>query len=177
MIQFHDFLLVPYHFLKIFDDEVIFMLITILSDHRFFKERFLKFFLVVFLIFSSYMSYGNGNAITYYNYRADSIYPVKAGLGIVTQIEFPLDEEIESYATGLSDGWLLVKKENVIYLKPKNLNVDTNMIVKTTSRQYLFDLRVVSTNWKNLQEAKNAGVQYYIKFNKSKFKCWCLFSR
>lgn len=109
-------------------------------------------------------SYGGEQVLTHYEYAADAIYPVRTGLGITTQIELSPSEKILDYSTGFSSGWDLTRRENVFYLKPKNVDVDTNMMVRTTTHSYIFELKVVATDWKTLAEARRDGVQYKITF-------------
>src|SRR5688572_18163899 len=99
-----------------------------------------------------------------YEYEANRIYQVRTGLGIATQIELSPNEQILDYSTGFSNGWDLSRRDNVFYLKPKNVDVDTNMMVRTAAHSYIFELKVVATDWRALEQAKNAGVQYKIKF-------------
>src|SRR3546814_5562061 len=70
-------------------------------------------------------------AIQEYMYEPDKIYTVRTGLGITTQIELSPNEKIIDYSTGFSSGWELNRRENVFYLKPRNVDVDTNMMVRT----------------------------------------------
>lgn len=99
-----------------------------------------------------------------YEYEANRIYQVRTGLGITTQIELSPNEQILDYSTGFSNGWDMSRRDNVFYLKPKNVDVDTNMMVRTATHSYIFELKVVATDWRALEQAKNAGVQYKIKF-------------
>ena len=99
-----------------------------------------------------------------YQYQADQVYPVRTGLGITTQIELSPHEEILDYSTGFSGGWDLSRRDNVFYLKPKNVDVDTNLMVRTAAHAYIFELKVVATDWRRLEQAKAAGVQYRIRF-------------
>ena len=99
-----------------------------------------------------------------YEYQPDHIYPVRTGLGITTQIELSPNEQILDYSTGFSSGWELIRRDNVFYLKPKNVDVDTNMMVRTATHSYIFELKVVATDWKALDQAKREGVQYKITF-------------
>lgn len=103
-------------------------------------------------------------AIQQYDYVPDAIYPVRTGLGITTQIELDPDEKVVDYSTGFSTGWELTRRDNVFYLKPKNVDVDTNLVVRTETHSYIFELRVVATDWKALDQARQAGVQYKITF-------------
>jgi type IV secretion system protein VirB9 len=99
-----------------------------------------------------------------YDYQPDRIYPVYTGLGITTLIELSPNEKILDYSTGFSTGWELTRRDNVFYLKPRNIDVDTNMMVRTETHSYIFELKVVATDWKTLDSARAAGVQYKISF-------------
>lgn len=103
-------------------------------------------------------------ALQEYDYQPDRIYPVRAGLGITTQIELGDAEQVLDYSTGFSGGWELTRRDNVFYLKPRNVDVDTNMMVRTATHAYVFELKVVATDWRALEQAKQAGVQYRIRF-------------
>jgi type IV secretion system protein VirB9 len=99
-----------------------------------------------------------------YDYVPDRIYPVRTGLGITTQIALSPDEEIIDFSTGFSSGWDLTRRDNVFYLKPKNVDVDTNLLVRTLTHAYIFELKVVATDWRSLDDARRDGVQYKIDF-------------
>ncbi len=99
-----------------------------------------------------------------YDYVPNHIYTVRTGLGITTQIELDPNEQVLDYSTGFSSGWELTRRGNVFYLKPKNVDVDTNMMVRTATHDYIFELKVVATDWTVLEQAKRAGVQYKITF-------------
>ncbi|AWV06045.1 TrbG/VirB9 family P-type conjugative transfer protein [Marilutibacter maris] len=109
-------------------------------------------------------STARAQAVQEYEYEPDRIYPVRTGLGITTQIELSPHEQIQDYSTGFSSGWDLTRRGNVFYLRPKNVDVDTNMMVRTATNSYIFELKVVATDWRALEQAKSAGVQYKIKF-------------
>lgn len=100
-----------------------------------------------------------------YQYMDDAIYQIRSGLGITTQIELDPNEHILDYSTGFSSGWELTRRENVFYLKPKNIDVDTNMMVRTETHSYIFELKVVATDWRSLSQARAAGVQYKVAFS------------
>jgi len=106
----------------------------------------------------------SAQVVQQYEYQPDRIYPVRTGLGITTQIELSPNEKILDYSTGFSSGWDLTRRENVFYLKPKNVDVDTNMMIRTATHSYILELKVVATDWKALDQAKRAGVQYKVTF-------------
>ena len=103
-------------------------------------------------------------AVTVYEYQPDRIYSVRTGLGITTEIELSPFEKILDYSTGFTSGWDLTRRDNVFYLKPKNVDVDTNLMIRTETHSYIFELKVVATDWRTLSQARNAGVQYHIRF-------------
>lgn len=104
-------------------------------------------------------------AIQEYEYADNTIYTIRTGLGITTQIELSPDEQILDYSTGFTNGWELTRRDNVFYLKPKNVDVDTNLVIRTATHSYVFELKVVATDWRALEQAKNQGVQYKVTFN------------
>lgn len=106
----------------------------------------------------------SAQAMQDYDYEADRIYEVRSALGITTQLELDPNDEILDYSTGFSSGWELNRRGNVFYLKPRNVDVDTNMLVRTAKRSYLFELKVVATDWRILDQAKRAGVHYRVRF-------------
>ncbi|MDM0104718.1 TrbG/VirB9 family P-type conjugative transfer protein [Variovorax sp. J22R24] len=110
---------------------------------------------VVCVITAAAMHDSNAQAVQFYEYQPDRIYPVRTGLGITTQIELSPHEKILDYSTGFSTGWELTRRDNVFYLKPKNVDVDTNMMVRTETHSYIFELKVVATDWKTLEAARN----------------------
>lgn len=103
-------------------------------------------------------------ALDEYVYEPDRIYQVRTGLGITTQIELSPNEEILDYSTGFSGGWDLNRRDNVFYLKPRDVDVDTNLLIRTAVHAYVLELKVVATDWRALEQAKAAGVQYRIRF-------------
>jgi type IV secretion system protein VirB9 len=102
--------------------------------------------------------------VSTYDYAPDHIYPVRTALGITTQIELNPNEKILDYSTGFSSGWDITRRDNVFYLKPKNVDVDTNLMIRTETHAYIFELKVAATDWRTLAQARNAGVQYRIRF-------------
>lgn len=110
-------------------------------------------------------SSAGAQVIQQYTYKSNTLYEVHAGLGITTQIVLSPYEKILDYSTGFSNGWDISRRGNVFYLRPRNVDVDTDMIVRTETHSYIFELRVVATDWKTLGQAKGNGVQYKIAFD------------
>lgn len=100
-----------------------------------------------------------------YEYEEDRIYQIRTGLGITTQIELSPSENILDFSTGFSAGWDLSRRDNVFYVKPRNVDVDTNMMIRTSTHSYMLELKVVATDWTALEQAKREGVQYKVRFS------------
>jgi type IV secretion system protein VirB9 len=105
------------------------------------------------------------SAVARYDYSPDQVYTVRTGLGLATQIELSPSEKILDYSTGFSSGWDLTRRDNVFYVKPKNTDVDTNMMIRTATHSYIFELKVVTTDWRTLDQARRSGVQYKVVFD------------
>lgn len=103
-------------------------------------------------------------AVQQYQYLPDHIYEVRTGLGITTEIVLSPSEQVLDYSTGFSAGWALTRRANVFYIKPRNVDVDTDMMIRTATHSYILELKVVATDWKSLDQAKRNGVQYKITF-------------
>lgn len=118
----------------------------------------------VALVFLLLVGAAHAERIEVYTYSAQKIYPVHTAVGLATQIVFPTNEKIQDYGTGHSAGWELVRRDHVLYLKPKNQQAATNLYVRSDKRSYLFDLRVVAGHWQRLSQAQQAGVHYRVQF-------------
>ena len=99
-----------------------------------------------------------------YAYQSDRIYPIRTGLGITTQLELSPSETILDYSSGFSTGWDIERRGHVFYVKPKNVDVDTNLMIRTATHSYIFELKVVATDWRTLDQARREGVQYKVSF-------------
>lgn len=102
--------------------------------------------------------------LTQYEYEKDRIYAIRTALGLSTQIELSEYEKVLDYSVGLATGWDVVRRENVFYVRPKGLDVDSNLMVRTSKRSYIFELRVVATDWATLEQARSTGAQYKVAF-------------
>lgn len=110
--------------------------------------------------------------ITYAIYNANDVFLINAKNGYVSVLEFGIDERIINTATGFSDGWDLIERDNLLFIKPKAyktqlLQTDnmgesqssqefivdpnpndwkTNLIVITNLNTYIFDLKLIKNN-------------------------------
>lgn len=105
-----------------------------------------------------------GAQVDVYDYIDDGVYPIRTALGITTQVELDPAEEVLDFSTGFSAGWDLSRRGNVFYLRPRGVDVDTNMLVRTRTHSYIFELKVVATGWTTLEQVRRAGTQYKVGF-------------
>ncbi|HEH3967757.1 P-type conjugative transfer protein VirB9 [Campylobacter jejuni] len=122
--------------------------------------------------------------IAYAIYNANDVFQVNAKNGYVSVLEFGLDERIINTATGFAQGWDLIEKDNLLFIKPKAYKTQlvqqdsnnigenqtsqefvvdpnpsdwkTNLIVITNLNTYVFDLKLV---------AKNSNTTYKLSFS------------
>ncbi|PPD55392.1 MAG: type IV secretion system protein VirB9 [Methylotenera sp.] len=73
---------------------------------------------------------------------------IKAKRGFATHIKLDSNEGITEVAGGDSANWNVSasKGNNDLFLSPKSTAHDTNMVVATNKRHYVFDLRVLNNN-------------------------------
>lgn len=128
-------------------------------------RRCLNLVAVLFLALFQPALAANTDAISRYAYAEGGIYPVRAGLGIATTIELDPTDPVLDYSSGFAGGWDIVRREHLFYIKPKNVDVDTNLLIRTQRRSYIFELQVAATDWRKLDEVRRKGVQYRIVFD------------
>lgn len=102
-------------------------------------------------------------------YNAEDVVVLSVRSGRAVRIVFGSNEKIVDVASGFTDGWELVPRGNILFLKAKSLTGgegggvlspqaerwNTNLVVTTDARLYDFDLRLVGA-----QE----GVAYRVEF-------------
>jgi type IV secretion system protein VirB9 len=75
-------------------------------------------------------------------YNSRDVIRLKTHALISTFVRFAEYEQVENIAVGDSDAWLVVENanKNGIFIKPKEDNIFTNLVVTTTQRVYTFEL-------------------------------------
>ncbi|EAI8859273.1 P-type conjugative transfer protein VirB9 [Campylobacter fetus] len=92
--------------------------------------------------------------ITYATYNADDVVLVKCKEGFVSIIEFDKDERIVNIATGFSDGWEVMDKDNYLFIKPKSYTIkseEQNMTDENGEQVEFYGSSVIQpnpTDWK-----------------------------
>ncbi len=103
------------------------------------------------------------------NYNPLDVTEIKAKDGFVSVLSFAEDEQTLDIAVGFSLGWDVTNSGNNVYIRPKAVQVgdtlieptlkewDTNLFIRTTKRQYSFDLKLLES-----QAKENS---YLVKFS------------
>ncbi len=95
--------------------------------------------------------------ITYVRYNSADVVQLNTVVGVATHIMFEEDEYYVDHAFGDSDAYVMSHNGNHVFLKPKALGANTNLIIVTNKRSYNFRL--------SLREVDRAGATYQIAFS------------
>ncbi|CAN7621233.1 P-type conjugative transfer protein VirB9 [Phenylobacterium sp. LjRoot219] len=95
------------------------------------------------------------------DYNPSQVYRVQGAFRTATQILFGPDETILHVALGDSVSWEVAAEKNILFIKPKERQAATNLIVTTTSgdqlRNYMFELVTAASS-------RRGGAYYQIRF-------------
>lgn len=78
--------------------------------------------------------------IQYVPYQSNNVVPLKTADGLVTTVSFEEGEEIQNYGAGFLQAWEFAAFGNQLFLKPKEDQGETNLVVVTNRRVYTFDV-------------------------------------
>ena len=81
--------------------------------------------------------------IQYVNYSKDDVVRVNAVNGFITTIVFAPGEKVVNYGSGYSTAWEFADADNMFFLKPKDKEGTTNLVIVTSERVYNFDVFLV----------------------------------
>ena len=81
--------------------------------------------------------------IQHVSYNAEDVIRVNAANGYITTIVFATGEQVLNYGSGYSTAWEFATADNQFFLKPKDKEGTTNLVVVTNRRIYNFDVYLV----------------------------------
>jgi type IV secretion system protein VirB9 len=87
-------------------------------------------------------------------YSSDQIYRLRGYAGYQIDLEFERDERFVGLASGDVEGLAFEAQDNHLFIKPKAINVHTNVTVLTSRRSYHFDYDVAPAH--TVGDAKDA---------------------
>lgn len=80
--------------------------------------------------------------VLFTDYKTGEVYPINAANGLITTIVFAPGEKVLSYGSGYSTAWEFAARGNHFFLKPKDKQGTTNLVVVTDHHTYLFEVRL-----------------------------------
>lgn len=90
----------------------------------------------------------HASPINYVDYHTDRIPNILTAVGIVSEIIFEEDEIIEAALFGFDDAWeSQIVNSNILVFKPKDPEPETNLLVHTNKRHYIFTLTLGNNEW------------------------------
>ena len=81
--------------------------------------------------------------IQFVDYDADDVTRINAANGFITTIIFAPGEEVTNYGSGYSTAWEFATADNKFFLKPKDKDGTTNLVIVTNKRVYNLDVHLV----------------------------------
>lgn len=95
--------------------------------------------------------------IKYVEYHKNKIPNIVTAAGIATEIVFEEDEKIEYHTFGFDKGWSSqVVKDHILIFKPSDPEPETNLIVHTNKRDYIFTITSGNNEWEKHPNRSNA---------------------
>lgn len=83
------------------------------------------------------------NRIQHIQYSDQNVTRVNAANGFITTIIFAQGEKVVNYGSGYSTAWEFATSDNQFFLKPKDKDGTTNLVIVTNKRIYNFDVFLV----------------------------------
>ncbi|WP_202149555.1 TrbG/VirB9 family P-type conjugative transfer protein [Candidatus Sarmatiella mevalonica] len=119
----------------------------------------LSFFLIVLTLFAVPKVSAADSRIKVYTYSKNQVYLLTLHYGFQSSIELAKGEEVMTITLGDNFAWKITPVDNILFIKPMERNIRTNMTIITNKRVYQFDL--VS---EDLEPGKEENLVYVIKF-------------
>lgn len=95
-----------------------------------------------------------------YVYNGNEVFLLLVKSGFQSSVEFEKGEEIRTMSLGDAYSWNLTPVENVLFIKPLEDDVRTNMTIITNRRTYQFDVASYEGN----DEEYNEDMSYVVRF-------------
>ncbi len=93
------------------------------------------------------------------NYFENNVFKITGYYGMQTSLQLSKDEKVSTIALGDTTGWQIHPVGHMIFIKPVELDADTNMTLITNKRIYFIDLVAKEVTKKNKNQ-----ISYNIKF-------------
>lgn len=94
-----------------------------------------------------------------YVYNPNEVYLLVLHFGFQSNIEFAKGEKVQTISLGDTYAWKITPLDNMLFIKPLEKNIRTNMTIITNKRKYQFDLVA-----KVFEEGEEEDLVYLIRF-------------
>lgn len=105
--------------------------------------------------------YSIASGIQYVKYHKNTIPNIVTAAGIATEIVFEEDETIKYKTFGFEKAWNSQVVDNHLIFVPQDSEPQTNLIVHTNKRDYIFTITVGNNDWK--KHPNNSGAVYAVR--------------
>lgn len=107
--------------------------------------------------------------IKYIDYHPDRIPNIVTASGVASEIIFEEDEEIIYFTFGFDAAWdSAVARDHILVFKSKDEQPETNLIVHTNKRHYVFTLTSGNDNWERHPDNSGANYSMRIRYHDDK---------
>lgn len=121
------------------------------------------------LILTSLFMGANAANIRYVDYHPDNVTNITTAPGIASEIIFEEDEEIVYYTFGFDAAWdSTVARNHILIFKSKDEQPQTNLLVHTNKRHYIFTLTNGNDKWEKNPNSSQAIYSTRIRYKDNK---------
>lgn len=111
------------------------------------------------------------NSIRYVDYHPDRIPNIITAEGIASEIIFEEDEDIVYHTFGFDAAWeAIVVRDHILIFKSKDPQPETNLLVHTNKRHYVFTLSSGNNDWSGNPNHSNANYSVRVRYHDGKTK-------
>lgn len=104
------------------------------------------------------------NSIRYVDYHPDRIPNIITAEGIASEIIFEEDEDIVYHTFGFDAAWeAIVVRDHILIFKSKDPQPETNLLVHTNKRHYVFTLSSGNNDWSGNPNHSNANYSVRVR--------------
>lgn len=134
--------------------------------YKYMKKNFIKIFVailasysIVSIGYSSTPPIVSDSRIKTFIYNENEVFPIVVHYGYQSNIEFALNEKIDTLSIGNAYAWRITPAGRRIFIKPLEGSAHTNMTLITNKRTYQFDLES-----KDIKEGVDKNMVYVVRF-------------
>ena len=124
---------------------------------------------IIPLILGSVFVNAYSAGIQYLHYHPDVVPNIVTSAGIASEIIFEEDEEITYYTFGFDSAWdSAIAQKHILIFKSKDEKPQTNLLVHTSKRHYVFTITVGNDEWEKHPDKSEANYSVRIRYSDNK---------